>query len=745
MGLAGGLSAGRMLQRGLTVCRALLAGLAGWAAPMFMATARAADAPDANLDHVTLQLKWRHQFQFAGYYAAVEQGYYREAGLVVELHEAAPARNPVDAVFAGEAEFGVGNSDLVLSRAEGHPAVVLATIFQHSPLVLVARAGRGVTAMQDLHDRPMMMVESEKAEILAYFKHEGVDLQRLRVLPHTQQIADFIEGRVDAMSAYVTDQPFMLKQAGVDYLSFSPRAGGIDFYGDNLFTTEEQIRRHPQRVRAFREASLRGWEYAMAHPAELVDLILRRYNPQQKSREHLEFEAARTADLMHLGVIEVGHNNPGRWRHIADTYAEFGMMPAGFSLDGFLYDPNPKSDYTRAYWALGLTAAVALVALGWVLPLVRLNRRLARSERQYRELVEQAPFPVSVSDAETQRVVFANRAAAAVMTTPVAALEGEKVVEFYDDPADRERLLAGLRAGGPVTDFEVRMRAPGGRRLWVLLSAATVEFAGRRGILVAFQDITQRREMQDELRRAKDAAEAANAAKSHYLAVMTHEVRTPLSGIIGLAQLIQEETLTAEQRENVGLIETTGHSLLALVGNILDYSKIEAGRMEVEKSPMEAAPLLNDLCRLFSAAAQAKHLTLAVRIEPGVPAVVLADAARLRQILGNLLSNAIKFTATGGVEINLAAERQPTGGWRLKFQVRDTGSGIGAEQAARLFQPYVQANRTIARRHGGTGLGLVISRQLARLLGGDLTVESALGRGSMFVVEITADVADAAG
>jgi PAS domain S-box-containing protein len=349
---------------------------------------------------------------------------------------------------------------------------------------------------------------------------------------------------------------------------------------------------------------------------------------------------------------------------------------------------------------------------------------------------------VSVSDAETHRVVFANRSAAAMMTVPVAALEGEMVAGFYDDPADRGRLLAELRAGRPVTDFEVQLRTPGGRRVWALMSAASVEFAGRRGVLVAFQDITQRRELQDELRRAKDAAEAANAAKGRCLAVMAHEVRTPLSGIVGLVQLIQEEALTREQRENATVIESTAQSLLALIGNILDYSKIEAGRMELEQIPMEAVPLLDDLRRLFSAAAQSRNLALTVQVDPGVPAVVLTDPARLRQILGNLLSNAIKFTASGGIELRVSAGHGADGRLRLFFQVRDSGSGIAPDQLARLFQPYSQADSSVARRHGGTGLGLAISRQLARLLGGDLTVVSSPGHGSIFTVEIAADAVE---
>ena len=567
-------------------------------------------------DHVRLQLKWRHQFQFAGYYAAVAQGYYREAGLEVELLEAVPGQNPVDAVFAGKADFGVGNSDLLLSRAEGKPAVVLAAIFQHSPLALVARAVPGITAMPDLHNRPMMMVESEKAEILAYFKHEGVSLAGLRIQPHTQRIEDFIEGKVDAMSAYVTDQPFMLKEAGVNYLTFLARSGGIDFYGDNLFTTEEQIRKHPDRVRAFRAASLKGWDYALAHPEEIIDLILKDYTTRH-SREHLRFEAMKTAELMHPGIIEVGHNNPGRWRHIAETYAEFGLMPADFDLNGFLYVEHPQTDLTLLYGSLVALGVVALGAIGWLLPLLRLNR---------------------------------------------------------------------------------------------------------------------------QLRAAKTSAEAANTAKGRYLAFISHEIRTPLNGITGVVQLLREENLTKAQSELIALIEQCAESLLKLINGLLDQAQIESGRLKVEILPLPTRTFVAEICELFNAPAKVKGLSLRYSVDDGVPSEILTDGLRLRQILSNLLSNAVKFTDQGGVDVRVSAD-----GDRVRFRVADTGIGLAPAQQARLFTPYVQGDDAIGRRYGGTGLGLAISRDLARLLVGDITVESSPGKGAVFIVEIQAPAARAGG
>jgi PAS domain S-box-containing protein len=737
----------------LGVALLLLAGSAGrlWAA-----------APAPLLDHVTLQLKWKHQFQFAGYYAAIAQGYYRDAGLAVTLREADPAHDPTQIVIDGKAEFGVGNSDLLLFRQKGFPVVVLAAIFQHSPLILVARTASGAHDLQALHDKRLMMVPSESAELFAYFKYEGVDPATLHVQPQSFNLDDFTSGNVDAMSAYSTDEPFTLRERHVDFYSFTPRAGGIDFYGDCLFTTEQQLKLHPARVRAFVQASLKGWEYALAHQAEIVDLILTKYNTEHKSREQLLFEAQQTAELMHPELIEVGHMNPGRWQHMAETYADFGMLPHNFPLDGFLYNPNPKPNYTWVYWTLGGLTVVSFGALGWALPILRLNRRLRvemrerrhaedqvrASEIQYRHLAEEAPFPVAISDAETQNLLFINRrAAATIHLDPTEAL-GHTAEELYEDPAQRTQIVAQLQSGRPVSDFEIRLKTRDGRRLWVLLSAGTVEFAGRRGMVIAFQDITHQRELQEALQRAKEVAEAAESAKGRYLAVMTHELRTPLSGIIGLAHLLQADPITPDQRENVVLIETAAQTLFELIDGILDYAKLEAGRLEAEVDRVPVWPLVQSMTRLFLAPAQAKDLTLTSTVAPEVPVVILTDEMRLRQILGNLLSNAIKFTETGSIELHVTARPAPgpvepgaPPRWRLCFQVRDTGIGIAPENTRKLFQPYYQATPGIARRFGGTGLGLAISRQLAQVLGGDLTVESLLGRGSTFMVEITADEA----
>lgn len=698
----------------------------------------------APLDRVTLQLKWTHQFQFAGYYAAIAQGYYREAGLEVVLREAVPGRDPVETVLKGEAEFGVGNSDLLLLRHRGEPVVVLAAIFQHSPLVLLVRAASRVADLQGLHDRELMMLPSESAELFAYFKFEGIDPAKLRIRTHTMDIEDFIAGRVDGMSAYGTDEPFNLRARGVPFLQFTPRAGGIDFYGDNLFTTERELKLHPGRVRAFRAASLRGWEYALAHPDEILDLILRDYR-RKMTREHLQFEAEQTSVLMHPGLIEVGHMNPGRWRHMADTYAEFGMLPRDFSLVGFLYDPDPRPDLRWVYWSLAGAGVLTVAVLGWALPLVRLNRRLHASERQYRELADNAPFPVAITDLETSRVLFHNRRAADLFGDGLAGdYAGETALSFYHDPAEREVLLKELRAGRSVTGLELRFHSRDGRTIWAELSAGIVAFGDRPAVVVSFHDITRRRAMESELREAKETAEAADAAKGRYLGMLSHEIRTPLNGMLGMINLLRPEKFSSEGREQLEILDHSGRTLLKLINDLLDFARFDSGRVELERLPVEPQLFVRELCTLFRPAAEAKGVRLRADVRPEVPAVVLTDPMRLRQVLSNLLANAIKFTAVGGIEIGV--ERAPfaaatPGRCRLRFHVSDTGIGIAPEKVAYLFEPYVQADASVARRYGGTGLGLSISKRLAQLFGGGIQVQSAPGTGSVFTVEIEVDVA----
>jgi two-component system sensor histidine kinase/response regulator len=325
-------------------------------------------------EKVTLQLKWQHQFQFAGLYAAQEQGYFREAGLDVVLVEGQRGQDSQLAVLKGGAEYGIGDNNLLIARHQGLHPVVLATIFQHSPIVLL-RAKGGSPAL------PLsgsIMVSPNSVELKAYLDKNGTPLSSLRQLPHSHDFNDLIDGKVDVISTYVTDMPYLLERQHFAYEVLSPRLHGIDFYGDNLFTTETEVREHPARATAMRNAVLRGWRYAMEHPAEIVDLIRARY-PQRLSREHLMYEARQTILLLDAEVIELGYSNPGRWRAIATTYARQGALPTDFPLDGLLYQA-PERDLSLLYGGLAAALLLLLVAVTAALRFARLTASL-RAER----------------------------------------------------------------------------------------------------------------------------------------------------------------------------------------------------------------------------------------------------------------------------------------------------------------------------------------------------------------------------
>src|SRR6266446_9817022 len=239
------------------------------------------------LDAVSMQLKWKHQFQFAGYYQALEQGFYRDAGLDVTIREGGPGIDVAETVAGGKADFGVCSASVLRDWAAGRRLVVLAAIFQRSPAVILVARRADISNVSELRGRTLMDTPGSD-EIAAMLKREGIGYQSMLRVPHEGNPRDLLAGRADAMIAYSTNEPFILEQLGAAYRTFAPAASGIDFYGDNLCTSETEVKSRPDRVAAFRAASVKGWAYALANKEATVDLMIRSYS-NKKSREALLF------------------------------------------------------------------------------------------------------------------------------------------------------------------------------------------------------------------------------------------------------------------------------------------------------------------------------------------------------------------------------------------------------------------------------------------------------------------------
>ncbi len=286
---------------------------------------------------VTIQLKWFYQFQFAGYYAAKEKGYYAEEGLDVVLKERNPIKGYVQAVLDGDAEYGVGDAGLLFDRMLGKPVVLLKQIFQHSPLVYLSMKDSGIISPYDMVGKKVMFDKKDhRAPLMGMLLDTLGSLDKITAVPHSFKMKDLVSGNVDVISASITNEIFSFKQQGIPVNIINPQDYSIDFYGDNLFTIEEEVKKHHERVEKMIRATLKGWQYALEHPDELIDIILKKYN-SQLSRERLIFEAKMT-DLMILSEITpLGSVSPIRYERIARTFVKGGGVKAGVDLRKFIY------------------------------------------------------------------------------------------------------------------------------------------------------------------------------------------------------------------------------------------------------------------------------------------------------------------------------------------------------------------------------------------------------------------------
>jgi PAS domain S-box-containing protein len=376
--------------------------------------------------------------------------------------------------------------------------------------------------------------------------------------------------------------------------------------------------------------------------------------------------------------------------------------------------------------------------------LARLNEQhrmlQAESEAKFRNLVENMPGAAyrCLLD-EKGTMVYLSRGVEELTGYPARDFIDNKVRAFSDilHPDDRNRRC--IADDLPIHILEYRIQHANGEVRWIWERSRTAYDAEgqpsyQEGVLF---DMTERKNAEQTLIEAKQIAESANQAKSDFLANMSHEIRTPMNAILGFIQLVVETRLTPQQHDYLNHVKTAAQALLHILNDILDYSKIEAGRMRISLEAFEMSAVIRDVVELFSLQLREKGIALHSAVDPALPRYLMGDALRLRQVLINLVGNAVKFTERGEIRIQVDSIAETASTVSLRMRVSDTGIGMALEQVERIFSAFSQADASISRRFGGTGLGLSISKRLIGLMGGEISAESAEGQGSTFIIAVT--------
>ncbi|MDO9588540.1 MAG: ATP-binding protein [Brevundimonas sp.] len=419
---------------------------------------------------------------------------------------------------------------------------------------------------------------------------------------------------------------------------------------------------------------------------------------------------------------------------------------ADYALDHRILRPDGDIRFVREYGEVERDREGVPLRMRGIVQDVTRSRAVEQSATRNRDMLSGmfriSPEAIVVANEEGRVVIF-SAGAEAVFGYAAHEIVGGSIERLMPERfrGDHGRHVARFVAG-PCDSLQMAQRRPilalrkDGVEIPIEASLARIVAGGETLFTTIVRDLTERYETEACLVEARERAEQANRSKSVFLANMSHELRTPLNGILGVAEALSNATADPRQKEMVNLIVTSAWALEALLTDILDLARIEAGRMEIQNEPFDLGSMVRSVAALFAASAESKGLSFNLDLPESAEIVLAGDGKRLRQILNNLLSNAVKFTETGGVTLAVEADCSP-GGCRVRFSVHDSGIGFDEETGTRLFQPFEQSDSSITRRFGGTGLGLSICRNLAQLMGGTIGARSVAGRGSTFTLEVT--------
>ncbi|MFQ5518365.1 MAG: ABC transporter substrate-binding protein [Mariprofundus sp.] len=699
-------------------------------------------------ENIRIHLKWQHQFQFAGYYAALAKGFYADEGLNVSLIEGGPGRTPMQDLLSGQVHYCVADAGILLSRAEGNPVVVLASLFQHSPQVI--HVSDKLKTPSDLRGKRVMMQQGHLTiEVQALLHHLGIQESEYTRLP-IGSLDDLVEGRTDAWPGYSSNEGFVLEQKGFPFHIFRPRDYGIDFYGDTLVTTEMELREHPERAASLRRATIKGWEYALAHKQEMIALIKEQYDSQGKSVAHLTYEADAIDALMFPQLVPVGLSNLKRWQQIANAFTDLGYPVVNVNWDTFLYQPRPGLieviRHYRFWIGFGVLGTLLLllylfnIHLRWGIE--KRTFDLENMSSEFQDILDhmQDAYYRTGLDGE---LIWVSLACERQMGYQRSELIGQPLASLYYETGARDKFLQALeKSGGDLQHFEVCLRHKDGSRVWAEVNSqyyydAQGQVAGIEGNV---RNINERKKAERESKELTDQLQQAQKMESIGVLAggIAHDFNNLLVGVMGNAELAMLDTPEkGEMRQYLDQIFKSARRGADLVRQMLAYSG--QGRFTMGEQNFNS--LIKDVSELLSTVI-GKQIKLDQALMHDLPDVY-GDKNQLTQLIMNLMTNASeamqgkpgKIHLTTGVQylstadfsgMYMASDLQQ--GDYAFMQVEDSGCGMDEQTMALIFDPFFTTKET------GSGLGLAALLGIVHSHGGTLALHSEPGKGACFRV-----------
>ncbi len=740
-------------------------------------------AQDDKLDEVTLQLRWDHQFQFAGYYAADWKGFYEDEGIDVNIISAIKSDGTIlsstKEVGSGNADFGIGSADILFANDGGADLHILASIFQKSAARYYLKDTTTFNSVTDLTELRVARNVNDliDIELQAMLMQEGIDPTIVKAYNHQAGMDHLIDESVQVMPGYALGTPYVAELLGVKIKEINPQSYGVDFYGDSLFARGELIDNDPELVERFLRASLKGWEYAINNSEEIIALIIENFGITQDGQDRSEFysfnsfQADIVMDLTSYPIVEIGHIHPYRWEKMSDFLYDLDLIENEVNIDDIIFDPIQmeidQANRTRDYLTYGGLGALAilLVVILWAFflkrsvrrrtaELVTANKELAcqneEKEKRADELVESndqltrtidgSPIPIMLH-AEDGEVIKISKTWTTITgytheDIPTTEIWSEKAFGAQQAHVNSKitslYLLEGQVHGG---EFTLKTK-DGHWIIWDFYDAYIGKLQdGRRIVMSVAIDITDKKK--EEIHKAQIEEKLRDQQKLESIGTLAsgvaHEINNPINGIMNYGQLILDtDTKDSTIKESAEEIIHESNRIAIIVKNLLDFSR--------QNSESGAKARIEDIVEqtlsLIKTIVKHDQITLELIVDKDLPDVE-CRSQQIQQVMMNLLTNARDalndkydgYNEDKKIIVRCDKIRKQEKDW-VRFSVEDHGNGISKEVQEKVFDPFFSTKG----RTQGTGLGLSISYGIIQEHGGELSFDTKEGEFTKFTV-----------